>query len=110
MKKRICSGFILICLLLTMPACAAGEDRPVTGSAEKTASQTAGFADVPSDAWYAEAVQYCQENGLMAGTSSTTFDPESTLTRATLVTILWRQAEKPVVNYLMQFSDVPEGQ
>ena len=27
-----------------------------------------------------------------------------------LVTILWRQAQKPVVNYLMQFSDVPEGQ
>ena len=46
----------------------------------------------------------------MAGTSDTTFAPDATLTRAMLVTILWRQAEKPVVNYLMQFSDVPEGQ
>ncbi len=109
MKKRICSGVLLICLLLTTPACAAGADRPVTGSGEKTASQTAGFADVPSDAWYAEAVQYCRENGLMAGISDTTFAPEDTLTRAMLVTILWRQAQKPVVNYLMQFSDVPEG-
>ena len=110
MKKRICSGFILICLLLTTPACAAGADRPVTGGAEKTANQTAGFADVPSDAWYAGSVQYCRENGLMAGISDTTFAPEDTLTRAMLVTILWRQAQKPVVNYLMRFSDVPEGQ
>lgn len=46
----------------------------------------------------------------MSGTTDTTFAPEATLTRAMLVTILWRQAEKPVVNYLMQFSDVPEGQ
>lgn len=110
MSKRICSGFILICLLLTMPACAAGADRPVTGGTEKTANQTAGFADVPTDAWYAGAVQYCRENDLMAGTSDTTFAPEDTLTRAMLVTILWRQAQKPAVNYLMQFSDVPEGQ
>ena len=110
MSKRICSGFILICLLLTMPACAAGADRPVTGNMEKTANQTAGFADVPTDAWYARAVQYCRENDLMAGTSDTTFAPEDTLTRAMLVTILWRQAQKPAVNYLMQFSDVPEGQ
>jgi diketogulonate reductase-like aldo/keto reductase/flavodoxin len=93
-----------------MPACAAGADQLVTGSAEKMANQTAGFTDVPADAWYAGAVQYCRENSLMAGTSDTTFAPETTLTRAMLVTILWRQAEKPVVNYLMQFSDVPEGQ
>ena len=46
----------------------------------------------------------------MTGISDTTFAPEETLTRAMLVTILWRQAEKPVVNYLMRFSDVPEGQ
>ena len=110
MRKRICSGFVLICLILTMPACAAGADQPAAGSAEKMANQTTGFTDVPTDAWYAGAVQYCRENSLMAGTSDTTFDPETTLTRAMLVTILWRQAEKPVVNYLMQFSDVPEGQ
>ena len=110
MSKRICTGFILICLLLTMPACAVGAGQPAAGNVEKISNQTDGFTDVPSDAWYAGAVQYCRENGLMAGTSDTTFAPEATLTRAMLVTILWRQAEKPVVNYLMQFSDVPEGQ
>lgn len=110
MRKRICSGFILVCLLLTMPACATGTDRPVTGSAERISNQTAGFADVSADAWYAEAVQYCRENGLMSGTSEAVFAPEAPLTRAMLVTILWRQAKKPVVNYLMRFSDVPENQ
>ena len=110
MRKRICSGFILVCLLLTMPACATGTDRPVTGSAERISNQTVGFADVSADAWYAEAVQYCRENGLMSGTSEAVFAPEAPLTRAMLVTILWRQAKKPVVNYLMRFSDVPENQ
>ena len=90
MGKRICSGFILICLLLAMPACAAGADRPVTGSAEKTANQTAGFADVPSDAWYAGAVQYCREKGLMAGTSDTAFSPGKVCTRGEIVTFLYR--------------------
>ena len=106
----------MICLLI-LTSCSAAEvpaDNGGTnlGSAVLTsaAQPAAAFTDVPSDAWYAGAVQYCRENGLMAGTSDTTFAPEATLTRAMLVTILWRQAEKPVVNYLMQFSDVPEGQ
>lgn len=68
-----------------------------------------GFSDVAADAWYAEAVTYCREHGLMAGVGSHQFAPESSLTRAMLVTVLWRQAGSPVVNYLMQFSDVPEG-
>ena len=29
------------------------------------------FADVPTDAWYAEAVAYCQQNGIMSGTTDT---------------------------------------
>ena len=103
--------------LLTMTSCSAAEvpaagSRTNPGSAKLTSESQpmTAFADVPADAWYAEAVAYCQQNGIMSGTTDTTFAPEATLTRAMLVTILWRQAEKPVVNYLMQFSDVPEGQ
>ena len=103
--------------LLTMTSCSAAEV-PAAGSgtnpgSAKLTSESqpmTAFADVPADAWYAEAVAYCQQNGIMSGTTDTTFAPEATLTCAMLVTILWRQAEKPVVNYLMQFSDVPEGQ
>ena len=104
----------MICLL-TMTSCSAAEvpanDRDVT--AEPLAAgttQTASFSDVPAGAWYAEAVEYCRQRGIMNGVSDTAFAPEETLTRAMLVTILWRQAQKPVVNYLMQFSDVSQGQ
>ncbi len=118
MKKRPVSFILAVCMvcLLTMTSCAAeapaasgGTNPDSTGLTSATQSATA-FTDVPAGAWYAEAVQYCQEKGLMTGISDTTFAPEETLTRAMLVTILWRQAEKPVVNYLMRFSDVPEGQ
>lgn len=119
MKKNLLSFSMAVCMvcLLTMTSCSAAEISAVNGrtapdSAVLTSAtqSAAAFTDVPSDAWYAGAVQYCRENGLMAGTSDTAFAPEGTLTRVMLVTILWRQAKKPVVNYLMQFSDVPEGQ
>ena len=73
------------------------------------AAEDTGFSDVDANAWYAESVAYCREHNLMAGVGNKQFDPESSLTRAMLVTILWRQAGSPAVDYLMQFSDVPEG-
>lgn len=63
-----------------------------------------------SGAWYAGAVDYVREHGLMEGVGEGRFDPEGSLTRAMLVTVLWRQAGQPVVNYLMRFSDVDGGQ
>ena len=119
MKKRSISFSMAVCIvcMLTMTSCGAAEVPAVGGGADldsaKLASESqpaSAFMDVPADAWYAEAVEYCRQNDLMNGTSDTTFAPEETLTRAMLVTILWRQAEKPVVNYLMEFSDVPQGQ
>lgn len=68
------------------------------------------FTDVAETAWYADAVRYVYENGLMNGVSDTAFDPDGTMNRAMLVTILWRQAGEPVVNYLMSFTDVAQGQ
>ena len=67
---------------------------------------TLPFTDVPQGAWYEDAVRYVYEAGLMTGTSSTTFAPNDPMTRAMLVTILWRMAGSPVVNYLMDFDDV----
>lgn len=72
--------------------------------------ETADFSDVPADAWYAEAVQYVYENGLMTGTSDTTFSPDLTTSRSMIATILWRMAGSPVVNYAMDFADVPADQ
>lgn len=55
----------------------------------------ANFADVAADAWYAEAVQYVYENGMMSGTSETTFSPDLTTTRGMIVTILYRLEGSP---------------
>lgn len=55
----------------------------------------ADFADVAADAWYADAVQYVYENGMMSGTSETTFSPDVTTTRGMIVTILYRLEGSP---------------
>ena len=68
----------------------------------------ARFEDVNLNAWYHDGVHYCVENGLMVGTGETTFAPQTTTSRAMIATILWRQAGSPVVNYLMDFSDVAQ--
>ena len=67
------------------------------------------FADVKADDWFYEAVKYVYDNKLMDGTSSTTFAPLMTTNRAMIVTILWRQAGSPVVDYAMNFTDVEDG-
>ena len=64
------------------------------------------FADVPEGYWAYDAIQYVYGEGLMAGTSGSTFNPEGTTTRGQIVTILWRLSGSPVVNYLMDYSDV----
>ena len=63
------------------------------------------FVDVPQNEWYVGAVDYAVRNGLMGGTSANTFEPESAMTRAMLVTVLWRYEGKPM-GYQNTFSDV----
>ena len=67
------------------------------------------FTDVADTAWYADAVQYVYENGLMTGVSESEFAPDGTATRGQIVTILWRLAGSPVVNYAMRYADMDEG-
>ncbi|MBP5166669.1 MAG: S-layer homology domain-containing protein, partial [Oscillospiraceae bacterium] len=66
------------------------------------------FADVPGGSWYADGALYVYQNGLMNGTGAAVFAPEEKLTRAQLVTILWRMADEPIVNYAMPYSDTAE--
>ena len=68
------------------------------------------FTDVAETAWYADAVRYVYENGLMNGVSATDFDPDGTMNRAMLVTILHRQAGGPSASAGMQFADVAAGE
>jgi hypothetical protein len=67
------------------------------------------FTDVPSDAFYAESVEWALRNGITTGTSSTTFSPNATCTRAQVVTFLWRGSGSPEPqNTATGFADVPK--
>ena len=70
----------------------------------------ADFADVAAGDWYADAVQYVFENGMMSGTSETTFSPNLTTTRGMIVTILYRLEGTPAVTGTTAFTDVAAGQ
>ena len=96
--KRLASLFLSAALSLTLalPAFAAESD--------------AGFTDVNADAWYADAAVYCRDNGLMSGTSSTTFSPDTPMTRAMLSTVLYRLAGSPAVMGTDSFTDTADNQ
>lgn len=68
------------------------------------------FIDVAEGSWYADAVQYVYDKGLMAGTSATTFSPDATTTRGMIVTILYRLEGTPAVPGASGFTDVTAGQ
>ena len=60
--------------------------------------------------WFHEDVQFVSENGLMNGVDTNRFSPDSALTRAMLITVLWCLEGEPVVNYLMPFTDISYGE
>lgn len=65
------------------------------------------FRDVPTDAYYYEAVKWAQKKGITSGIGDGLFGPNQPCTRAQIVTFLWRAAGAPVVNYAMDLTDVP---
>ena len=67
------------------------------------------FVDVPAGAYYYDAVLWAAEGGIVTGTDAVHFSPDASCTRAQLVTLLWRAAGSPVVNYAMNFNDVDSG-
>ena len=66
------------------------------------------FTDVTEKAWYYGAVEYAVRNGLMKGVGNDRFDPEGSMTRAMLVTVLWRYEGEPEAP-ANTFSDVKAG-
>ena len=65
------------------------------------------FSDVPSNAYYHDAVLWAAEEGITTGTSRTRFEPNATVTRAQTVTFLWRWAGSPEPGSASSFRDVP---
>lgn len=68
-----------------------------------------GFSDVEEKAWYFDSVMYAVNNGLFNGLSETTFGPNETMTRAMLVTVLYRLEGQPGVSGGASFKDVPQN-
>ncbi len=67
---------------------------------------SADFTDVDMDAWYHDAVDYAIENGMMNGVGDNLFAPESNLTRAMLVQVLWNLEGNPDTSAITEYSDV----
>lgn len=76
---------------------------------EKPAFTETTFADIKKDDWHYESVKYVYENNLMQGTGNG-FEPESKMTRAMLVTVLYRMANPGEKANNHNFADVPAGQ
>lgn len=64
------------------------------------------FTDVAEDEWFAESVEYVQDKGLMNGMTVTTFEPQTSITRGMIVTIIYRLEGSPEVKSELSFSDV----
>lgn len=65
------------------------------------------YTDTDTRAWYHDGVHFCVENGLMIGYGNNLFKPDNSTTRAMITVMLWRLEGSPVVNYLLDFADVP---
>lgn len=68
----------------------------------------ADFTDVRPGAWYYDDVQAVSEQGLMNGTTATTFSPDAYVTRATVLAVLYRLEGSPAPKEAASFPDVPE--
>ena len=94
MKKR--RGFVLLLCTAVL-------------AVSLSVSVSAAFSDIPETAWYAPAVEYVQENGIMNGEGEDRFDPEGKMTRAMFVQALYRMTENrdsSFMGYWYDFSDV----
>ena len=68
------------------------------------------FTDVSGNNWFYSSVKYTYQKGIILGTSNTTFNPNTKLTRGMLVTILHRMDGKPTPTTQNKFSDVYKSQ
>lgn len=110
--KRILSILLVITSLLSLFTVtsigAAAEERDTRALKHGCACKQ--FTDLNPSAWYHDGVDYVLNNLLMNGVGNNKFNPNSSLSRAMLVTVLYRAAGSPKVSYSSTgFTDVPRG-
>lgn len=81
----------------------------VTAIASEQDTQDTGFSDVSARAWYAEPVKYVNENGIMRGTTDTTFEPSTPMSREMLAAVLYRTEGSPGVSGIDVFKDTEDS-
>ena len=79
----------------------------VSVEAEFVKTASTSFADVPANAYFADAVKWAVDKGITNGLSDTMFGPYESCTRAQIVTFLWRAAGSPEPKTASSFTDVP---
>ncbi len=103
-SRKACSLLLTLAFLFALLPVGATEVRAATiyvpGSVEDTGESGTGaydygMQDVSEDDYYYDAVDWALVNDITAGTSKTTFSPDSACTRAQVMTFLWRAAGEP---------------
>ena len=98
--EHICTKFVAMLLVIAM----------IAGVLPFAFAANVGpFTDVKDTDWFASNVQYVYDNGLMNGTTTTTFEPESNLTRAQTAMVLWRIAGQPAPTAKAPFTDLVDA-
>lgn len=69
-------------------------------------AETSLFSDVPTNAYYCEAVKWAQEKSITGGIGNGLFEPNQPCTRAQIVAFLWRAAGSPEPKSMSSFADV----
>lgn len=91
MAKRVFLFLCLLCLLVS-----------------QTWAQEAAYPDVVGDEWFVDAVEAMTEAGIMTGLEDGSFGPYEPVTRATVITVLWRLEGSPEMTVELPFTDAQE--
>lgn len=82
----------------------------VSGKATlKIGCPSTGFKDVDTSKWYHDGVDYALVKGYMSGSGADTFAPNTTMTRAMLIQVLYKMAGSPAATGTIPFTDVSSG-
>lgn len=92
-RKKAAALLAVLMLCSVLPVCAAGP----------------AFADVPGGSWFAAPVQWAVAQEITNGTSATTFSPNTTCTKAQVLTFLWRAFGSPDPTPAQPFTDISGG-
>ena len=112
---RIESGWMLECFKVEDREAVERGIKPSVSDYQNKVAEPAdcpsrAFPDLDTGKWYHRFVDYAIANGLLGGTGGDTFSPEGTLTRAQVITVLWRLEGEPQATNAISFTDVSDGQ